>query len=195
MSASNELADTAMIAHAIMRTGALTLIPATAHHIQAELEGNEQFAALLDADVPASWPPGQYDRDAQEFFLQALKSGGDSAVGWFGWYALARNETSTQSALIGCGGYFGPPAEDGTVEIGYSVCPEHRGFGYAKSMSRKLAEHATQLFGVSRVIAHTHPDNPASVAVLTGSGFVQAAVSDQPDTLLFEFTPSTMRTH
>ena len=67
-------------------TPRLTLVPGTAALLRSELEGHAAFAALLAAEVPPSWPPGEYDRDAQEFFLAQLESGGDAAVGWFGWY-------------------------------------------------------------------------------------------------------------
>ena len=176
-----------LIAHAVMHTDTLTLIPASAHHLRAELESNARLAALLDAEVPPSWPPGEYDRDAQEYFLQMLERGGESATGWFGWYAVTHASQTARARLVASGGYLGPPSEEGTVEIGYSVCPEHRGMGYAKSMARSLAQHALEWPGVTHVIAHTDADNPASAAVLTGSGFEQAKTSDQPGTLLFEF--------
>lgn len=174
----------------MIHTERLTLIPASAHHVSAELESHSAIGVLLDADVPASWPPGQYDRDAQKYFLGALQAGGNDAIGWFGWYAVRRASDLGRAVLVGSGGYFGPPAEDGTVEIGYSLCPEWRGAGYATELTRALVKHATYLDGVTRVIAHTNVDNPASVAVLLRSNFAQADISDQPDTLLFEWKNS-----
>ncbi|MEO7996837.1 MAG: GNAT family N-acetyltransferase [Gemmatimonadaceae bacterium] len=176
--------------HTTIRTELLTLIPAAAYHVRAELAGNAAIGTLLDAEIPVSWPPGQYDRDAQEFFLQALEAGGDDAIGWFGWYAIKRASDSERAVLVGCGGYFGPPSENGTVEIGYSVCPEWCGRGYATDLARALVDHALQLSEVVRVIAHTNDDNPASIAVLRRSGFQQAAISDQPGALLFEWANS-----
>ncbi len=174
-----------------IRTPRLQLIAATVQHIRAELHSPNSIGALLNAEVPASWPPGQYDRDAQEFFLQSLVDGGDAAVGWFGWYALHVGDNSSRTTLVGCGGYFGPPSHDGTVEIGYSVCAEWCGFGFATEMARALARNAKQLPVVTRVIAHTDESNGALVSVLQRIGFSAVTPSDQPDVLLFELRPAT----
>ena len=131
-------------AESVIETPRLRLIPATAQHVRAELDSLAAFGALIDADLPESWPPGQYDRDAQEFFLQSLIDGGDDAIGWFGWYALHNNTERDRPTLVAGGGYFGPPAEDGTVEIGYSVCPEWHGLGFATEMASALAQRAMQ---------------------------------------------------
>ncbi|MEO7358707.1 MAG: GNAT family N-acetyltransferase [Gemmatimonadaceae bacterium] len=173
--------------HSVIRTPRLLLIAATEQHVRAELDALETFRTLIDADVPASWPPGQYDRDAQEFFLQALVDGGTAAIGWFGWYALHWVDGAHRATLIGCGGYLGPPSPDGTAEIGYSVCSEWCGRGFATEMAKALAQYAARLPEVRRVIAHTHHNNHASVATLLRSGFTNSAASDQPDTLLFEW--------
>jgi RimJ/RimL family protein N-acetyltransferase len=76
------------------------------------------------------------------------------------------------------------------VEIGYSVCPEWRGRGYATEVVRALAAYATRIATVQQVLAHTFAANPASVAVLTRSGFVAAGAGAEPSTLRFEYTTS-----
>ena len=159
--------------------------------MRAELDSRDAFRTLIDADIPASWPPGQYDRDAQEFFLQSLVDGGTAAIGWFGWYALSQVTDANRATLIGCGGYLGPASPEGTVEIGYSVCNEWCGRGFATEMAKAFAQHATQLPTVRRVIAHTHESNKASVATLLRSGFTAVTPSDQPDALLFEWVDTT----
>ena len=174
-----------------IHTGRLTLIPATAQHVAAELESDAAFSALINAVVPASWPPGQYDRDAQQYFLQALTEAGDAGTGWFGWYALSRANETNDATVIGCGGYFGPPSDEGVVEIGYSVCAEAQGRGFGTELARALVEHVRKYRDSMRVIAHTHDDNQASILVLERSGFVRAEVSDQPDAILFEWKASS----
>ena len=54
-------------------TNRLELIAATMGHVCAELEAPESLAALLHAWAEPGWPPGVYDRNAQEFFLNRLK--------------------------------------------------------------------------------------------------------------------------
>jgi len=73
--------------------------------------------------------------------------------------------------VIGAGGYFGPPAADGTVEIGYSIVPEFYSRGFATELVRALVRRAISTPGVTRVIAHTHHDNIGSVKVLERCGF------------------------
>jgi [ribosomal protein S5]-alanine N-acetyltransferase len=170
-----------------IKTERLTLIPSNAAHLRAELAGNDQFAALMNAVVPSSWPPGEYDRAAQEFFLARLSELGPEGVGWYGWYALWSAGAGFAETVIGGGGYFGPPSEAGVVEIGYSICPEWRSQGYATEMVKALAARASALPGVKRVIAHTSSDNVASVTVLTRSGFSCVGPGADPSLLQFVF--------
>ena len=176
--------------NATILTERLSLIPATATHVLAELRGNSAFGDLVHAVVPASWPPGEYNRDAQQYFLNSLNEAGEAGVGWFGWYAVRHADQHVPATLVGCGGYFGPPSVTGVVEIGYSVCPEWHGQGYATEMTRALVAHVTQHAAVSRVVAHTHADNSASMAVLWRCGFAQEIISDQADAWLFAWAPA-----
>ena len=187
LSADFHAGDRAAPQHSVIRTPRLLLIAVTEQHVRAELDSLGAFRALIRADIPAGWPPGQYDRDAQEFFLRSLVDGGTAAIGWFGWYALHQTDDGSRATLVGCGGYLGPPSADGTVEIGYSVCSEWCGRGFATEMAKAFAQHAIQLPAVRRVIAHTHNNNRASKATLLRSGFTAVIPSDQPDALLFEW--------
>lgn len=175
-----------------IRTPRLTLVPASAAHVEAELAGTGPFAALLGADVPGSWPPGEYDEPAQRFFLDRLTRAGTAGVGWYGWYAVRHADADVAATVVGAGGYFGPPTEAGVVELGYSVCPEWRGQGYATELTSALAGHAARQPGVTRVQAHTTAANPASVRVLERSKFVPAGPGAEPGTLRFEYAaPAT----
>ena len=176
-----------MLDSLLLRTERLDLIATTADHLRAELESRRRLAEMLDAVVPASWPPGEYDRDAQQFFLDRLLRTGPDGVGWFGWYAVRRATGGDPAILVAGGGYFGPPGEDGTVEIGYSVVPEWAGQGYATELSRALLARAAAT-GVRRVIAHTREDNAASIRVLAHCGFAAAGAGAEPGSLRFEWT-------
>ena len=178
-----------MVATAL-RTARLTLVPSTAGHIRAELTGVAEFGALLGATVPASWPPGEYDEAAQRYFLDCLIAAGDAGVGWYGWYAIRDADDEAPTTVVAGGGYFGPPTDEGIVEIGYSVCPEWRSRGYATELAGALSAHAMRQPGVMRVIAHTPIDDPASMRVLAGSGFVPAGGGADPGLLRFEYALS-----
>jgi ribosomal-protein-alanine N-acetyltransferase len=173
-----------------MQTARLTLVPATAEHVRAELASRAELAAMLGAEVPASWPPGEYDRGAQEYFLARLEEGGDALVGWLGWYAVRHADDAAPATVVGAGGYFGPPDDDGGVEIGYSMTPEWRGRGYARELVAALVAHAAALPGVRRVVAHTTDANPASIAVLERAGFVRDGVGAEPGSVRFVHAPA-----
>ncbi len=83
--------------------------------------------------------------------------------------AAVSRETGEVVARIG---FHAPPDAEGTVEVGYTVQPEHRRQGLAVEMCRALiawgAEH-----GAVRVLASVRPDNAASLAVVHRLGFVK----------------------
>jgi RimJ/RimL family protein N-acetyltransferase len=112
-----------------------------------------------------------------------------SVVGWYVWYAVRREEENQSSILVGAGGYFGPPNEGGEVEIGFSVMPSMRGHGYASEMTKAFVSNAFSDLRVQKVIAHTTPDNMASVKVLTKSGFYYVC-RDRSGTDVFEILRS-----
>lgn len=58
------------------------------------------------------------------------------------------------------------------MELGYSVCPEWRGRGYATEISRAIAAHALRQPEVTAVVARTDVQNQAAIAVLRRSGFL-----------------------
>jgi len=155
----------------MLSTGRLELIAATAEYVRAELEAPERLATLLEAQVEPGWPPGEYDREAQEFFLDRLTEGGMSVVGWYGWYTIRRGGTYKPSILMGAGGYFGPPNEEGIVEIGFSVMPSWQGLGYATEIAKILVKNAFSDIHIQKVIAHTTPGNHTSRKVLEKCGF------------------------
>lgn len=151
-------------------TPRLELIAATLAHLCCELERPHSLSTMLGVQVPTSWPPGQYDRDAMEFFKDQLEKGGVAAVGWYGWYALRKAGSEGPGLLVGSGGYFGPP-EDGALEVGFSVIPESRRRGYATEILSALVEHAFSFPGVQLIHARAAPDNTASIGVLVRNGF------------------------
>ena len=156
---------------ATLMTLRLTLIAATARHLETELEHPALLPVLLGATVPAGWPPGEYDRGAMSAFLRRLESGGTDVIGWYGWYGIRRATADVPATLILSAGYLGPPAADGIVEIGYSVVPEWRGHGYAAEAVAALVRRAFNHQSVRRVVAHAADANTASHAVLTRCGF------------------------
>jgi len=161
-----------------LRTTRLRLVPGTVELFDADRDEPHRLATLLGVSDLSDWPPSgsDYDRDAIEVFRAQLLAD-PALVGWNSYYAC------WGAALVGCGGYFGPPVA-GAVEIGYAIGSPWRRQGLASELVQALIERASSC-GVERVVAHTRPDNAASKAVLVGTGFVEVA-SDQPDHLRYE---------
>lgn len=172
-------------------TRRLTLIPASLALARAELHDRAAFGDLLGAIVPGAWPP-ETTVDALPLFLSWLEAAPDR-VGWFGWYALCRDMSTSGNVLVGGGGFLGPP-EDGIVQIGYSVLPEFQRRGYGTEMVRGLASWAFVQPGVAAIAAETEWANPASVRVLERSGFQAGGSASHPEGTRFELRATPLLT-
>jgi RimJ/RimL family protein N-acetyltransferase len=94
---------------------------------------------------------------------------------WLGY--LARGE---DGALVGLGGFKGPPRE-GAVEIAYFTFPPYEGRGVAGAMAAALVAIARAAPEAPQVIAHTLPEINASARLLTRLGFAQDGEVVDPD--------------
>jgi len=166
-------------------TPRLTLIPATAALVQAEIGPQDLFSQTLGAKVPENWPP-ELLVDALPFFLEQLKQ--DLAlVGWLSWYWVLRRTAPEEALLIGGGGFKGQP-QDGAIEIGYSILPQYQGRGYATEAVAGLLAWVFSCDEVTRVMAEAPQENRASIRVLAKLGFDHTGQGSEADTVRFELT-------
>ena len=114
----------------------------------------------LSVTFPPSWPG-----DALPIFPLLLESGGST-----GQFVLVDRSLALAVGLIGGKGGL---SEQGDLEIGYGLNPEHRGRGYATEALRALLPHWQATPGVCRVTAETSVSNVASARVLEKCGFVR----------------------
>lgn len=169
----------------MLQTRRLRLVASSLEHLEAELQGGASLGALLHVAIPASWPPGEYDRDALEYFRDKLRAGGPSHIGWYGWYALTADADGHCDSLVAAAGYFGPPSQ-GSVEIGFSVIPEARARGYATEIARALVAHAFDQPGVQVVNARTADSNVPSTRALLRCGFRRVGPGAEPGTVEYQ---------
>ena len=154
-----------------LHTPRLTLYAASTALLDAELAGREPLAMALHALIPTDWPPGEYDRDAIEFFRGQVAAGGAAVEPWYSWYAVLNTTSQEPASVVAAGGYFGPPDQSGGVEIGYSVATAFRGRGIASELVAALVANGFAYLNVTCIIAHTSNANPASITVLRTCGF------------------------
>ena len=181
-----------------IETERLFLIAANPELLKADLSGADQLCAALQAARPKDWPPegGEYDEAAIRFFLEKLSAGGQRVHGWYNWYAVLRAGSEHAAVLVGNAGFFGPPDENGSVEVGYSVCKEWRHMGIATEIVRALIAHAWTNNAVKKALARAQPANSPSIGVLLRNGFQETSSSD-PKKLQFELSrnPSSSVRH
>jgi [ribosomal protein S5]-alanine N-acetyltransferase len=134
----------------------MRLVMGTQGLAEAELASNSRLAILLQASVPASWPPEAL-RDALPVFLAQLKRPSQYYPWYLGWYGILMSEGAP--VLCGSIGFKGAPCAAGVVEVGYSVLPEYQGRGIATEMVLGAATWALDQAGVRAVEAEADPTN------------------------------------
>jgi RimJ/RimL family protein N-acetyltransferase len=170
----------------VIATKRLDLIPATQELLRSALDDQDALGAALRARVPPTWPPEYLDRPALEYTVERLNEGPDQS-GWWLHFVVLRAGAGGR-LLIGSAGYKGPPAADGTVEVGYGIVRDQRRRGYASEAVRGLLARAFALRTVRRVIAETLPELLPSIGVLRGCGFRLIGEGSEPGVIRFELT-------
>jgi RimJ/RimL family protein N-acetyltransferase len=142
-------------------TERLELKPLPAAAAAALPENRDEASRLLGVRLAAEWPhPG---------LLGLLRRQADASADTerFGiWVMIER----VSESVIGDIGFHGPP-DEGTIEIGYSVTPERRRYGYATEAAKALVEWAVSQPGVDLIVAGCDPGNVPSMCTLERIGF------------------------
>jgi RimJ/RimL family protein N-acetyltransferase len=162
----------------VLTTSRLRLVPATPATVSAELEDRHRLAEVLEAALPADWPPAHHDLDTLRFWRDALSQPG--AAGWWLHYVVLMDPA--HPTLVGSVGYKGPPS-NGVVEIGYSIVPSWQRRGLASEACRALVESSWER-GADVVVAHTLSRLEPSIGVLHKLGF-EPSEPPEPGVLAF----------
>lgn len=143
----------------------------TLAHIEALLYGPARFRREFGLDVLEGYIEfdGVLEHTARRITAERI------APEWLS-YLFIDPDTS---ALIGLGGFKGPPA-GGAVEIGYGIAPARRRRGCATEAARQLVARAAAA-GATTVLAHTLPEANPSTRVLTSLGFTRVGTVLDPD--------------
>lgn len=165
-------------------TQRLRLVPSRPSDLHAALAGHAELGAALGARVPATWPPEHIDDAVYRWILNALENLPEEETRW-GMYFILLPHGSGDPLLIGTCGFKGPPSEDGTVEIGYSIVSEHQRRRYASEAAQALIDHAFADRRVERVTAETLVDGVPSQGVLRVCGFTGPEPGSEPGVVRF----------
>jgi len=152
----------------------LKLIACDTQILAQAIKGDVHLAEVLQVDTVPEWT--EFGVEALRYAFEQLSSGIQQA----GWWTYLPIHTADNS-LIGSGGFKGPPAELGEVEIGYEIAPLYRGKGLATEMAAGLIAHAFSYPQVKSVTAHTLAEVNSSVAILRKLGFIQVEEFCVPD--------------
>jgi RimJ/RimL family protein N-acetyltransferase len=134
---------------------------------QALAEGDAVFAERFGIPVEAGWSGFP---EALPILFEATKTG--SVTEW------GPHLFFDDGALVGDGGWKGPPAE-GAAELGYAVAPSRQRRGIATAVVRELVERARRA-GLRAVTAHALAEENASAKVLQRRGFTKPRSSSIP---------------
>lgn len=144
-------------------TSNLQLLNIERIHIEAFLRGKSELANLLQVSVPNSWHtfPEAFSIPAEESYETS-----SLANDWQGFFFINPND----KVLVGNGGFYGPPDDSGTVELGYEIASEYWNRGFATEAVQAMIGFAFAHKEVRVVIAHTLAEKNASNRVLQKVG-------------------------
>jgi [ribosomal protein S5]-alanine N-acetyltransferase len=163
-------------------TERLCLVGASAASMRAELSSPRALARHINVHLPKSWPSPLNDEHSQRWMLDYLEKHPNSRWGMY--YILLRGR---DRQLIGNCGFKGECLH-GTVEIGYSIAPEHQRHGYASEAVNGMLRYAFEDPQVTRVLAETFPDLIGSMGVLRKNNFVRVRGQSEPGVIRFSHT-------
>jgi RimJ/RimL family protein N-acetyltransferase len=155
-----------------MAASRLSLVDGTLALLTAALAGERALEALLGVSIADGWA-------GFPEALPVLRSSYESNPNGHSWGSLFFIEPKVR-ALVGLGGFKGPPSSDGLVEVGYAIAPAFRGQGLATDAVEQMVRRAFADATVRAVDAHTLGHTNASTRVLEKSGFQKIAESDDP---------------
>jgi RimJ/RimL family protein N-acetyltransferase len=152
-----------------IRTERLDLIPATVGILKSDLHDHAALARLLDATVPAVWPPDEMNEVVLDEFIRIESEQSDPFFAC--WYWVLDAPLPKDRILVGCGGIGSAIDSPGTVLLGYSVLDEFQGNGYATEAIGGMIPIIFQDRRIFRIMATTYPELKASIRVLEKNSF------------------------
>jgi RimJ/RimL family protein N-acetyltransferase len=153
-----------------LRTELLDLIPATVEILTSDLHDHAALARLLEATVPAAWPPDEMKDEVLTEFIRMMSAKTDPFFSC--WYWVLDTPGKNGRILVGSGGIASALNAPDTVMIGYAVLDGFQGQGYATEAVRHLIPAIFADDRIARLMATIYPELRASIRVLEKNGFI-----------------------
>ncbi len=167
-----------------LETKRLRLVPHAPKHMLALIQGPDSYERSFGSPPAAGLRDFIVSKDVSPDYLARLDASTE-ADPWTHGFGLIHTDTG---AVIGFGGFKGPPGADGVVEIAYGVVPDYQGKGFATEAAQALVAYAFNSGRVRMVRAHTLPEPNASTRVLARCGFRHMGeVTDPEDGLVWRW--------
>jgi [ribosomal protein S5]-alanine N-acetyltransferase len=160
-------------------TPRLELIAITRALLCANFARSPEFSQLINADVPAEWPPEGWDTDAFNYVLDKMDRY-PNCHGWGRYIAVKASEGGRRILAGTCGATLPIELTD-DPEIGYGMLPAYQGCGYATEAATALVSWIFQFPHVRSVNAQTFPHLQPSLRVMEKLGMKFAGPGPGPE--------------
>ncbi len=155
-------------------TPRLRLVTLTPEMIDADRSRDyRRLSALLEAELPAIWPPEHWEPHVFEFILNMYATH-PQTYGWPRYLALR----STPSILVGSVG--ASPRGQHEAEIGYGLLPGWQGMGFATEAAQALIAELLRDPSLHTITAQTFPTLAASLRVMQKCGMQFMGPGEEP---------------
>jgi [ribosomal protein S5]-alanine N-acetyltransferase len=155
----------------MLKTTNLQLLTIERIHIEAFLRSKSELAETLHVAIPNSWPTFP---EAFSIPAEGSHESNPPTNDWNGFFFIDQKNI----ALVGNGGFYGPPDDLGAVEIGYEIASEYWNRGFATEAVQAMINFAFAHEEVRIVRAHTLAEQNASNRVLQKVGMKFVAEID-----------------
>jgi RimJ/RimL family protein N-acetyltransferase len=137
----------------------LVLVPQTLAASRALLAGEDPGLPLAE---------GYPHADTFDALRMVVEHGGPDDGGWF---VMLADDSDGDGRVVGDLGTFGPPDDEGRVEIGYGLAAPYRGRGIGTEAVGTFVDWLVTVPGVRVVVARVEVGNEASRRLLARIGF------------------------
>jgi len=152
-----------------IRTRRLDLVPVTGEILSADFSDHRRLSRLLEAEVPAAWPPAEMNREVLSEFYRMETEKTDPLFAC--WYWVLDEPGAARRVLVGSGGTGSAISDPEMVLIGYSVLDAFQNRGFATEAVQGMIPVIFSRPRISRIMATTFPELKASIRVLQKIGF------------------------